>query len=103
MEFRNFFFLNKTALHVAVEKGNIEIVELLLSNPNININILSISKYFFFIKIGIVVFFLIFVHRTALHIAIDKENMEIIKLLLENTNIDINLKETISIFFILIA
>lgn len=48
-------------------------------------------------------FFFIFVHRTALHIAIDKENMEIIKLLLENTNIDINLKETISIFFILIA
>ena len=29
----------KTALHMAVEKENIEIIELLLSNPNIDINI----------------------------------------------------------------
>ena len=29
----------KTALHVAIEKGNIEIIRILLSNPKIDVNI----------------------------------------------------------------
>lgn len=38
---------SKTALHIAVEKQNIEIIKLLLSNNNININIKN-DIYFFF-------------------------------------------------------
>lgn len=34
--------LNKTALHYSVENGNIEIVKLLLSFPNIDVNCKSI-------------------------------------------------------------
>lgn len=37
-------FLNKTPLHIALEKGNAEIVELLLSMPNIDLNVQLISK-----------------------------------------------------------
>lgn len=40
-----------TALHEAVKKENFEIVELLLSRPDINVNIQFISKQFFFINI----------------------------------------------------
>lgn len=37
---RNFFyFLNKTALHVAVEEGNIKMVKLLVKHKGINGNI----------------------------------------------------------------
>ena len=35
-------FLNKTALHLAVERNNLEIVRLLLQNPQINVNIKTI-------------------------------------------------------------
>ena len=35
--------INKTALYIAVEKGNFEIVKLLLSLPEIDINIKSIK------------------------------------------------------------
>lgn len=37
-----FFIIHKTALHLAVEKGNPEIVQLLLSRPDINTNIASV-------------------------------------------------------------
>lgn len=29
----------KTPLHIAIEKGNIKAVQMLLTNPNINVNI----------------------------------------------------------------
>ena len=53
-----FFSIYRTALHVAVEKENLEIVKLLLSNKNIDINQRSIlkntflyhSKSYFFIQ-----------------------------------------------------
>lgn len=34
----NINIINKTALHLAVEKGNTEIVQMLLSNKRVNIN-----------------------------------------------------------------
>lgn len=37
-------FFNKTALHIAIEKGNTKIVEILLSNSNINVNASIILK-----------------------------------------------------------
>lgn len=39
--------LNFTALQMAADNGNIEIVKLLLSLPNIDINIQNILLYFF--------------------------------------------------------
>lgn len=51
------FNFQKTALHVAVQKGNIKIVQLLLANKKIDVNILCILKHdFFFIKFKINLF-----------------------------------------------
>ena len=38
------FYIYKTALYLAVEKENIEIIKLLLSNDKLDINILNISS-----------------------------------------------------------
>lgn len=38
---------DETLLHAAVKKGNIDIVEILLLNPEIDINIRSIFKQIF--------------------------------------------------------
>lgn len=43
-----FLVFNKTSLHIAVEKGNIEIVELLLKHPRIDINSQSISNLVYY-------------------------------------------------------
>ena len=37
--------INKTALFLAIEKENIEIVKLLLSNKNIDVNIINIFLF----------------------------------------------------------
>lgn len=49
-----FFYFNKTALHIAVEKGFLEIVELLLSRDNLDVNIKNIHNYFKIIKFEII-------------------------------------------------
>lgn len=36
-----------TALSVAIEKGNLEIIKLLLKHPNINVNSVMITFYYF--------------------------------------------------------
>lgn len=43
--------------------------------------------------------FLIIIHKTALHHAIEKENVEIVKILLDVNNIDINIVAIINLFF----
>lgn len=48
MKFQFFFLLNKTALIVATEKGNAEIVQLLLSRPELDVNHISVFKKLFF-------------------------------------------------------
>lgn len=45
-----YFIAQKTALHIAVEKGNVKIVKLLLANKELNINYESIL-FLFFIKL----------------------------------------------------
>lgn len=45
-----YFYVNKTPLYHAIERGNIEIVELLLENPAINVRLLIIM--FFLHKIS---------------------------------------------------
>lgn len=52
-----FCFVYKTLLHVAAEKGNTKIVELLLLNPDIDINIRTIYKLLFFYQIQNQLFF----------------------------------------------
>lgn len=34
-------------LHIAVDKGNIDVIKLLLQNPNININLIAILDIIF--------------------------------------------------------
>lgn len=64
----------KSVLYLAVENENIEIINLLLSNSDININSTSVSNG---------------KEDTALNIAIRKNNIEIVKLLLANLEIDV--------------
>lgn len=42
-------FINNTALNIAIEKGNNQIVRLLLDHPGIDVNIPKILKFIFFI------------------------------------------------------
>ena len=71
---------NKTALIIAVENENLDLVQLLLTNEKIDINLstehLSIKKYSE--KIA------------PFYVAVEKENVEIIKLFLKHEKIDIN-------------
>ena len=62
----------KTALYLAVEKGNVDIVKLLLSCNKLDINITNNGK-------------------TALFLAVEKENAEIVKLLLTHDKIKVNI------------
>lgn len=43
MRFSNNFFY-KTALHIAVESENFDVIKLLLSSPNINVNAISLNS-----------------------------------------------------------
>lgn len=72
---------NETALNIAVKNNNIEIIKILLDNPNIDINSQSIiiNKYG---KEEL---------ETPLNNAIKNENIEIIELLVSKENLDINL------------
>lgn len=52
MKFDIFIFY-KTALYLSVEKGKMEMIEILLTNKNLNVNALNISIYNFLIKLKI--------------------------------------------------
>lgn len=82
--------LNKTALHIAVEQNDLDIVKMLLSYEKINVNTISIYNY----KIekhdkGYRYYEHEVVEKTALLVAVENDNLEIIKLLLEQKNIDV--------------
>ncbi len=89
----------KTALYLAVENENIEIVKILLSHKDVDVNILNESnaeytrgrsdEYFSYTDYKTKN-----KKRTALYLAVLKENTEIIKLLLENKRIDVNVINT---------
>lgn len=49
------FIFHQTALCLAVEKGNAEIVKLLLLNENIDVNIPYIQKHIYFYVIPIII------------------------------------------------
>ncbi|KAK8872241.1 hypothetical protein M9Y10_008007 [Tritrichomonas musculus] len=76
--------LKKTLLYVATEKGYIEIVKLLLSFPNIDVN--RYSKDFAIDLESNEEY----INATALHCAVNYGELEIAKLLLSHKNIDTN-------------
>ena len=69
-----------TALHFAAVKNNIEIAKLLLSMPNIDVNIQTSSTRSDYDKF------------TPLHFATSENNVEIVKLLLSMPEININIR-----------
>ena len=71
-----------TALNYAIEKGNIEIVNLLLTNEKLDVNLFS--------KFSMESQEENYLLMTPLQYAIEKENIEVIKALLLNNNIDPN-------------
>lgn len=90
-----------TALHLAVEKGNLEIVQLLLSSPKLDINIKA-KKYSHMNPINPTTMkeenedygycYYEDSEKNALCIAIEKENTGIVQQLLSFENIDVNEK-----------
>ena len=75
----------KTALLVSVEKGNIQVVNLLLSHKDIDVNVKSECKHFYFYGLKTS-------EKTALHAAIENENCEIFELLINKKDADLNIK-----------
>ncbi|KAK8900153.1 hypothetical protein M9Y10_002476 [Tritrichomonas musculus] len=77
-------------LHVAIEKDNIEIIKILLSRANIDIN----SKLICYEKLGLNNKRSI--SETPIHLASERCNVEITKLLLSHDKIDVNSKFNLS-------
>lgn len=85
-------YFHKTTLYLAIEVGNVEIVRLILSVPNIDVNEKSI-----FFSLFLIVFLKLFFFngRTPLHLAVEKQHLDIIKLLLQHKGIDKKATDTI--------
>lgn len=64
--------LGATPLFLAVQQANIEIMNLLLQQPTVDVNLSSLSE-------------------TPLFIAVKNDNLEAINLLLQHPNVDINI------------
>lgn len=71
-------------LNIAIHKGDIKIVKLLLESGKIDVNYSIISSYHFIIFIDY------FFFKTPLECAIDEKNVGIVDLLLECKDIDVN-------------
>ena len=82
---------DRTALHIAIEKENIKLVELLLSSEKVDVNLpRTWFKYTDDLdECGSCIFKK---EKSALHIALYKENLEIINLLLQHDKIDVNIR-----------
>ena len=84
-------YFNETPIYLAIEKENIDIVKLLLSNENIDVNkknIFYLTQCSSDIKIEI----------PTIYLATQKENYEIVKLLLMNDKIDTNMMYEYKLF-----
>ena len=80
----------KTPLFAAVEKENFEIIKLLLNTDDIDVNVINNENDNIWGG-NMIMFCELTKKKTALYVAIEKENIEIIKLLLANNNIDVNI------------
>lgn len=91
--FNNHFYhvkiliIQKTPLHIAVEKENERIIKLLLLHKKIDVNLFGLLKNENISK------------KNALIIAIENESIEIIKLLLSYPGIDTNSINIIILFY----
>lgn len=79
--------LNKPALYYAIEKENIDIVNLILSNKNIDINIPYLENTTYDTKPES-----FDIKTTSLYLAVKKGNIEIIKILLQNNELEVDTK-----------
>lgn len=70
-------------LHKAVHYGNLQVIKILLSKPDIDVNVLEIIKHGNKVN-----------EMTALHIAVNESKLEIVKLLIDNPHIDIKIKNS---------
>ena len=80
---------------MAIEKENIEIINLLLTKDNIDVNIPYILNQFY-IKFKIISFNSIrnrIQEKTPLHLAVEKNYIKIIKILLAHKNIDVDIED----------
>lgn len=78
-------YIKTTALNIAIDQENKEIVRMLLSKPNINVNIKSIHKKYISYEID---------ERsemTPIYNAVAKRNKEIVQMLLTRNEIDVNI------------
>lgn len=91
----------RTPLHIAIQKGNINIVKFCLEQPKIDVNtpyvvfdidVWTLSKFnsYFNAKSGKII-----VNMSTLYLAVSNNNIDIIRLLLNHSNIDINMKSTL--------
>lgn len=88
---------DETALHLAIESENIEIVKTLLQNEKIDVNFPYLS-YYKFVETDYTYGSIKETKRkiSALALAISKNDIEIVKLLLKNKKVDVNMPVIIS-------
>lgn len=83
--------MKKSALYIAIENNDEDIVKLLLASPSIDVNAIYKNNSY---KLGLVEngykWILQPKNQSPLHIAVKNHNIEIIKLLLESQKIDLN-------------
>ena len=88
------FQYQETALHLASENGMKGIVEILLKNPNIDVNAKNIVCVKLLIAVIYFFYFWCFCSQggdTALTIAVDNNSKEIVEMLLKASNINMNM------------
>ena len=79
-------YREKSVLHHAIDKENIEAVRALLEHPKLNVNDIFLIKR----KISFAVSKII--KKTALHLAIEKNSIDCVRLLLTRNDLQINMK-----------
>lgn len=96
-----FFYFHVSTLYLAVQTNNIEIVKLILENIKTSINLQCIFIEIILIKhnfkyklsnycnLNLYIIFIFIVTETILHIAVKNNNVELVKLLLQQKNIEI--------------
>lgn len=83
-------------MFLAVEKGNLKMVESLLNHPEIDVNIKSIvtkaNKAVYIIKNNLNTIYILKLNMAPLHIAVEKGNSEIVEILLSSPKTNVNIK-----------
>lgn len=78
-----FAIFNYTPLHIAASVSCFEIVKILLENPTINVNALTIDE----------IWLLHHFSETPLHLAVSNGSYEIVYILIRNPKVDITIPD----------